>query len=126
MRGYSVDLRERAVAAVVAEGLSQVEAAKRFGVSRASVGCYVRAFRAGASLAPDKSRGRPRLLRLPEHMEALREHLQAEPDMELAERCEHLAQSEGVALSVSTLWRAMRALDWTREKRRSPPLSRTR
>ena len=64
------------------------------------------------------STGRPRKLRLPEHVEALREHLEAEPDLELAERCAHLAKSEGLALSVTTLWRAMRALDFTRKKRR--------
>ena len=118
MRGYSVDLRERAVAAVVGEGLSQVAAAKRLGLSRASVGCYVRAWQAGQeSLAARVSTGRPRKLRLPEHAEALRESLAGDPDMELAERCEFLQESEGISLSVPTLWRAMRALGFTRKKR---------
>ena len=119
MRGYSVDLRERAVVAVVVEGMSQVGAAKRLGLSRASVGCYVRAWQAGEeSLEARTGTGRPRKLRLPAHAEALRESLQSEPDMELAERCEFLQTAEGVCLSVTTLWRAMRALDFTRKKRR--------
>lgn len=119
MKGYSVDLRERAVAAVVVEGFSQVEAARRLGLSRASVGCYVRAWQAGAaSLEPRASTGRPKKLRLAEHAEALRESLEAEPDLELAERGESLEKNEGIALSVTTLWRAMRQLGYTRKKRR--------
>lgn len=126
MRGYSLDLRERIVAAVAERGLSQQGAAEVFGVSRASVGVYVRAARAGRSLVPRVGRGRAPLLRLPEHVAALREHLESEPDAELSERCAHLAQSEGVCLSVPTLWRATRLLGWTRKKRRSPRPSRTR
>lgn len=118
MRGYSVDLRERAVVAVVVEGLSQAQAAQRLGLSRASVGCYVRAWQAGAaSLESRKSTGRPRKLRLAEHAEALRESLQSEPDLELVGRREFLQQSEGVSLSVTTLWRAVRALGFTRKER---------
>ena len=107
--------RERAVEAVVIEGLSQGAAAtavfktlarsilevagdlrvpwvllaaklpdfrglgngcKRLGLSRASVGCYVRAWQTGAeSLAAGQSMGHPRKLRLPEHLAALRESL---------------------------------------------------
>ena len=118
MRGYSVDLRERAVAAVVVEGLSQGEAAERLGLSRASVGCYVRAWQAGQeSLAAGQSTGRPRKLRLAEHRDALRESVASEPDLDLAARREQLAQSEGLDLSVPTLWRALRALGFTRKKR---------
>ena len=126
MRGYSADLRERAVAAVVVEGLSQVVAARRLGMDRSSVGRFVRAWQAGEeSLEPRPSGGRPKKLRLPEHQEALRESLASEPDLELAERAQFLAQSEGVHLSVPTLWRALRALGFTRKKRLSAPASRT-
>lgn len=98
--------------------MSQGQAAEVYGVSRASVGRFVRAHQAGASLEPRQSSGRPRLLRLAEHVEALREHLAAEPDLGLAERCAHLAKHEGVHLSEPTLWRALRALGFTRKKRR--------
>ena len=67
-------------------------------------------------MEPRRRSGRPRLLRLPEQVEALREHLQVEPDLGLSERCEHLAKSEGVRVSEPTLWRALRALGWTRKK----------
>ena len=124
MKGYSLDLRERVVSAV-AKGWTRAQTAEVFGLSVVSVGRYVRAAQAGRSLVPQASTGRTPRLRLPEHVAALREHLESEPDAELSERCEHLAQSEGVFVSVPTLWRATRALGWTRKKRRSPPRNRT-
>ena len=126
MKAISEDLRERAVATVVSEGWSRSRAAEVYGISAVSVGRYVSAYQAGESLTPRQGGGRPRKLRLPEHVAALRESLEATPDLELSERCEHLARTEGVVLSVPTLWRALRALGWTRKKRLSPPVSRTR
>lgn len=125
MKAYSMDLRVRVVA-VVEKGWTWEQAAEAFAVSLASVGRFVSAHKAGASLAARRGGGRPRLLRQGEHVEALRAHLEAEPDAPLAQRCEHLQKSEGVTLSVSSLWRAMRRLGWTRKKRPSPPASRTR
>ena len=127
MKPYSVDLRERVVAAVVEKGWKQARAAEVFGVSEGSVSRYLARHRAGESLAALSASGGPaKKLRLPEHVQALREHLESEPDMELAERCEALENNEGIYLSVPTLWRELRALGWTRKKRLSPPLSRTR
>ena len=117
MKAISEDLRERAVAAVVSEGWSRARAAEVYGISAVSVGRYVGAYQAGETLTPRQGGGRPRKLRLAEHQAALREHLEAEPDLELAERCEHLRAHEGLHLSVPTLWRALRALGWTRKKR---------
>ena len=118
MKACVEEVRVRIVRAVVEKGIARAQAAELFGVSVPSVGRFVRAHQAGGSLTPRVSTGRPRKLRLAEHVEALREHLQSEPDLELAERCEHLHRAEGLALSASTLWRAMRALDFTRKKRR--------
>lgn len=125
MRGYSVDLCERVVSVVVDKGWTWERAAETLGVSVSSVSRFLAAHRAGRSLAPRASSGRAPLLRLPEHVAALREHLESEPDAELAERCEHRAASEGIFVSVPTLWRATRVLGWTRKKRRSPRPNRT-
>ena len=73
MKACSVDLRGRAVAAVAAEGMSQVAAARRFGLDRSSVGRFVRAWQAGQALEPRQSSGRPKRLRLAEHALALQE-----------------------------------------------------
>ena len=126
MKACSVEVRELVVGAVLARGWTWVQAAETYGVSLASVGRFVGAFRAGqASLAARQNGGgRPKKLRLPEHVAALREHLQSAPDLALAERCEQLANLEGIHVSVPTLWRAVRALGWTRKKRPSPPPSR--
>lgn len=60
-RPYSVDLRERVVAAVEEEGLSRREAAARFGVSVSSAIKWVQRFRATGSVAPGQMGGhRPR------------------------------------------------------------------
>ena len=95
MRAYRMDLRERAVAAVVAEGWSQTRAAQVYGLSEASVSRFVRAYQVGERLEARQGGGRPKKLRLPEHVQALREHLEAEPDLELVERCEPLARTGG-------------------------------
>ena len=117
MRAYSVDLRERVVGAVVAEGWNQARAARVYGVSEPSVSRFVAAYQAGGNLRARQGGGGPGKLRLGEHLEALREHLEAAPDLALAQRCEHLARTEGVHVSVPTLWRALRALGFTRKKR---------
>ena len=120
MSTCSVEVRELVVGAVVARGWTWARAAETYGVSLASVGRFVGAYRAGETslAARPNGGGRPKKLRLAEHVEALREHLAAEPDLGLAERCEHLAKSEGIHVSEPTLWRAVRALGWTRKKRR--------
>ena len=118
MKACVEEVRVRIVRAVVEKGMARADAAELFGVSVPSVGRFVRTHQTGGSLTPRVSTGRPRNPRLAEHAQALREHLESEPDLELAERCESLQKSEGIALSVSTLWRELRALDFTREKRR--------
>jgi len=54
---YSIDLRERAVAAVETGGLSRRRAAARFGVGISSVIRWVRRFRETGSVAPGQMGG---------------------------------------------------------------------
>ena len=62
-RPYSMDLRERVVAAVVKGGMSARGAAARFGVSESSAIKWVRRHRETGSIAPSKIGGyKPRLL----------------------------------------------------------------
>ena len=55
---YSMDLRERAVAAVLKEGLSRHESAARFDVAPSTVINWVRRFRETGSVAPGQMGGR--------------------------------------------------------------------
>ena len=60
---YSIDLRERAVAAVEHGGLSRHQAAARFGVVASTVINWVRRFRETGSVAPGRMGGhKPRTL----------------------------------------------------------------
>jgi putative transposase len=55
---YSMDLRERAVEAVLKGGLSRHESAARFGVAPSTVINWVRRFRESGSFAPGQMGGR--------------------------------------------------------------------
>jgi putative transposase len=57
-KSLSIDLRERAVAAVEKEGLSRRQAAARFGVAASTVIHWVRRLRETDSLAPRRRGGR--------------------------------------------------------------------
>ena len=62
-RAYSLDLRDRVVAAVLSEGLSCATAGERYAVSESSAIKWVRRKRETGSAAPDKMGGkRPKLL----------------------------------------------------------------
>ena len=54
---YSLDLRERVVAAVEVDGLSRNQAAARFGVAISTAVLWVRRFRDTGSLAPSQIGG---------------------------------------------------------------------
>ena len=61
---YSLDLRERVVAAVEVDGLSRNQAAARFGVAISTAVLWVRRFRQTGSLAPSQIGGyKPRKIR---------------------------------------------------------------
>lgn len=64
VRAYSMDLRERVVAAVMEEGMSARGAAARFGISESSAIKWVKRYRQTGSAAPGQIGGhKPRLLR---------------------------------------------------------------
>ena len=104
MRAYSLDLRERIVAAV-AGGLSKAEAARRFSVDVSTVKRYARRGAAGA-LAPKRSPGRPRRIR-PGDEAALGARVAAANDATLPERCRAWAAGGGAAVSAATMGRAL-------------------
>jgi len=63
VRAYSIDLRERVLAAVLHEGMSARGAATRFGISESSAIKWVRRYRRTGSVAPARIGGyKPRLL----------------------------------------------------------------
>jgi len=114
MRAYSLDLRERIVAAVAA-GEAQSAAARRFGVAVATVGNYLRLRRATGSLAPrPRPGGQPEIG--PARYPALLTQMRADPDATLAQHCMTWAEREGQVVSVSTMGRTIARLGWTYKK----------
>lgn len=105
MRTYSVDLRERIVAAVDG-GQARREVARRFEVSLATSSNYLRLRRATGGLAPRPRAGdRPAIG--PARYPQLVAQLRADPDATLEQHGERWAASTGQTVSVSTMWRTI-------------------
>jgi transposase len=118
MRAYSVDLRQRVLAACD-DGLGTAEAAETFAVSEAWVRRIKQRRREGGKLAP-RTRGRTGPVPvLAAHRERLADLARAHPDLTPAEYRDRL----GVAAAPVTVWRALRALGLTFKKKSSGPPS---
>ena len=117
MRAYSLDLRERVLAAVDA-GTAHAEIVCLMRVSLATIGRYVRLRRQGSPLAGRRHPGmRPRI------GEPQREALEAQlvavgADASLEQHCARWHEQQGVRVSVPTMGRALaRVAGWTHKKR---------
>jgi transposase len=123
MKSYSLDLRQRIVAAVEG-GMAKTVAAQTFGVSYATVKRYVHREAVG-DLPPRTSTGRRRAIDAPAEP-ALRAQLAVTPDATLAEHVEQWAAEHGGVVSEITMLRSIDRLGWTRKTRPSSPPSATR
>ncbi len=108
------ELRGRAVAAVLQEGMSARAAAARFGLAAASVSRWVQRFRERGHVRPDARGGRPSLV------EAERDRivhlLEARPELSSRALSEALA-AEGVRFTARTLSRFLRRHRMERRRR---------
>lgn len=124
MRAYSLDLRERVLAAVAA-GATHAQAAERFAVGVATVGRWVRRQRTTGSVAPSPRPGRsPRIG--PSQVPRLAAQVAAHPDATLAEHCAAWEGATGVRVSPAAMCRTLRKVGLTLKKRPSPPPNATR
>jgi transposase len=124
MNGYSKDLREKIVAAVVGRGVSKSQAARTFGVSLSSVKRYVKKADHGESLAPKKSPGSaPKLDE--KATKLLEADLKQRPLATLQERRDYVHALTGLSVSRSTICRAIARLGSSRKKGDDPPPSVT-
>ena len=116
MKAYSEDLRRRIVAAVDG-GMPRSEAARVFGVGRATVKRYLALRRETGALAPRPRRGPPPIVTAG-LAAALPPRLAACPDATLAEHCAWYEETSGVRVSDTTMSRVIaKHLGWTRKKR---------
>jgi transposase len=115
-KAYSLDLRERVVAACEA-GESAREVAERFAVSESFIEKLKRHRAQTGSLAPKPhAGGQPP--RLAAQDDRLRDHLRHHPDTTLAELRDHLA----LPVALSTLWYHLQRLGLTFKKMYGLPL----
>ncbi|MFG3817555.1 IS630 transposase-related protein [Limnothrix redekei] len=117
MKAYSVDLREKIVAAHLVNQESIRKVAARFSVAKSLVQKLVKQYRTKGNLAL-KHRGKPRLSHL-SHAEAqaqVRDLVAERPDATLKELCESFAQLTGHGVSSSAMHRCLNKLKLSRKK----------
>ena len=114
MSGYSEDLRRRVVSTVEG-GMSKAQAARTFSVSLSSVKRYVGKAERGESLAPKKRPGSaPKLDEKARRL--LAADLEERPYLTLQERRDYIEAMTGLAVSRSTMCRAIARIGSTRKK----------
>lgn len=116
MKAYSLDLRERIVAAVK-DGQRVNDVAERYGVSRWTIQDYMKRDVQG-KLAPEKHPGHPPHLH-GDDLEALKQQVEDHPDWTLEKRATELAQATGVNLKKSAVGKYLKQLGITHKKRSS-------
>ena len=123
MKAYSLDLRERIVAACDG-GATEKEAAERFGVCEDTVQRYKRQRREQGTLAPKPIPGRPRIIGEAQQ-EEFRELVASRTDWILDTLSDAWQEKFGVKPTVSVLSDTCRRLKITRKKRVASPTSET-
>jgi transposase len=115
MKAYSVDLRQRILAAID-RGMPRQQVVVTFGVSLATLKRLLARRRDTGDLTPQSPPGRRRSIPA-EHHAALWAQLQAHPDATLETHTQLWNAAQGTAVSRWTLGRAIQRLGWTRKKR---------
>lgn len=118
-RPYSLDLRERVVAAIRG-GLSTGAAARRFAVGKATAGEWARRERATGGVAPARQ-GKPRGLTLDAHADFILGLVEEKRDITLDELVERLAAERSVNVVRTSVWTFLDRRGQTHKKRRRTP-----
>jgi transposase len=116
MRAYSLDLRQRVVRAYEQGQDSIAQLAARFGVGQTFVKKMLRQHREAGDLTPRPHGGGRRPSLSPKQRHLLRRKVEREQDISLAELQTYLRETVQVEAHVSTISRALSALDLPRKK----------
>jgi transposase len=123
-RPYSLDLRERAVAAVEDEGMSRQAAAARFGVAASTVINWVRQFRDKGHGKPGRMGGHKPKAISGEHREWLLTRCRAS-DFTLRGLVGELAEQRGLKVDYRSVWEFVHAEDLSYKKNPSARRARS-
>ena len=125
MKVYSIDLRERVVAACALPGVRIYQVAAQFRVSISFVDKLLCRQRTTGSVAALPPSGGPAPRLDPAGRAQLLVCLGQQPDATLDEVRAALAAAGGPALSRTAVWRAVESLGWGRKKKASTPPNAT-
>jgi len=112
---YSMDLRERVIAAVE-DGMSTRQAAARFSIGIATAGAWARLKRATGAVRPARQ-GKPKGSVLDAHGEFIFGLIEEAPDITLEEIAERLAQDRAMKVVSTAVWKFLDRHDMTHKKR---------
>ena len=114
-RAYSLDLRERVVAAIE-EGLSTHQAAARFSIGISTAGTWARLKRSQGDVRPGRQ-GKPKGSVLDAHADFILGVLEDKPDTTLDELVDRLAAERAVRIVRTAVWKFLDRCDMTHKKR---------
>lgn len=120
---YSLDLRERVVAAIEG-GMSTRAAAARFSIGIATAGAWARLKRATGEVRPAKQ-GKPKGSVLDAHTDFILDVLKKAPDTTLDEMVERLREERAVTVVRTAVWKFLDRHEQTHKKRPLTPASRS-
>ena len=123
MRAYSLDLRERVVAAYEKGEQSIALLAAQFSVGQTFLKKMLRQKRESGSLERLPSRAGAKKILSDAHRRWLSKQVEEQPDATLAELQERLQKTQKVRVSRATVSRELQALRLPRKKNRSSPPS---
>jgi transposase len=117
MKAYSLDLRQKVSAAALRGDRTIREVADLFGVGTSFVNKLLDLHRTGQDLAPKPHGGGYPARLLPRHEKLLRSRVRLHKDATLEELRAHLEDQSALAVSVSTVSRALIRLELGRKKK---------
>lgn len=126
MEAYTLNLRERIVAAWEEGSRTRQEIADDFGVSACFIRNLMRQWRRTGSLAPKPRSGGRKPALDEQGRQVLRELVEQQPDATLAELKKRIRGRVGRSVSRSALSRHLQALNLPRKKSRCTPASAIR
>lgn len=114
-RPYSMDLRERVMAAIDG-GMSTRQAAARFSIGIATAGAWARLKRSTGDVSPARQ-GKPKGSVLDVHADFIFGLIEQTPDITLDEIVEHLVAERAVMVVRTAVWKFLDRHDMTHKKR---------
>jgi transposase len=117
MKAYSLDLRQKVLAAALRGDRTIREVAELFGVGTSFVNKLLDLHRSGQDIAPKPHGGGYPARLLPRHEKLLRSRVRQQHDATLEELRAHLEERDELAVSISTVSRALIRLDLGRKKK---------